>query len=75
MVEGPFQISFDQYQDLVVEEKVSIGVWWGFGARSNLGGPDLAVSSYGASHQMVARTYSHQMYYQDGVPMEPALCH
>lgn len=67
MVEGPFLISFDQYQDLVVEEKVSIGVWWGLGARSNLGGSNLTVSSYRASHQMVACTYSHQMYCQDGV--------
>lgn len=75
MVEEPFQISFDQYQDLGVREKESIGVWWGVGARSNLGGPDLAVSSYGASHQMVACTYSHQMYCQDGVPVEPALWH
>lgn len=29
MVEGPFPISFDQYQDLVVEGKVSLGVWGG----------------------------------------------
>lgn len=75
MVEGPFQISFDQYRDLVVEEKVSLGVWRGLGVRSNVGGPDLAVSSYRASHQMVARIYSHQMYCQDGVPVEPALWH
>lgn len=49
------------------------GEVWELG--STLVALDLAVSSSGDSHQMVGHTYSHQMYCQDGVPMEPALWH